>query len=150
MTPARFGLAVTLLLAVACNRQAILDPNTDYVVGDWEWSWSCCSVAGQVKTPGSENYSYVLQYSSDGTVRAFRNNALIQTTRFTVQAPDPSLLASQVYVITYDEPLQHGPGIPAAKTQNAHKSENGTLTLIVQGCADCYSEWTFLPRLTSP
>ena len=118
------------------------------VLGSWEWSAACCSIAGQEKNPATEGYSYVLQYSEDGTVQAFRNNDLIATTGFTIKRSKPDPLADQITTVEYDQPLPHGPSIPPATKQAVFKTENGTLVLRNLQCADCYGEWRLLPRLT--
>ena len=146
----RTHVLIVSVVVAACNQPATVPgPEADIVLGEWEWSSSCCSIAGQAKNPATEGYVYVLQYGADGTVRAFRNNDLVATRRFTVTTSKPDPLADPITTITYDAELPHGPSIYPAKSQSVFKAENGTLSLHTQGCADCYSHWTFLPRLTS-
>lgn len=139
-------LVSTFLACTACSDAGLED--VSIVLGSWEWTSSCCSIAGQERNPTTEGYTYVLQYTADGTVEVVRNNQLILTTRFKVTRSKPDPLADQITTIQYDTPLPHGPNIPPAAKQVVLKMENGTLVLRSTDCADCYGEWRLLPRLT--
>ena len=132
----------------ACSSQATSPgPEASVVIGGWEWTSSCCSIAGVGLTPSTQGYSYVLQFSSEGTVVVVRNNVEILTTRYTVVRSRPSPTADEITTVRYDTPLPHGPGIPSATTHMVIQLEKGELLLRDTHCADCYGDWRFLPRL---
>ncbi|MBI4503694.1 MAG: hypothetical protein HY700_21345, partial [Gemmatimonadetes bacterium] len=135
--------ALAVLLVGGCHHT--LGPEAAVVLGDWEWMAACCSIAGAERTPATEGYTYVLQFSDKGTVEVVRNNAVILTTRFTATRSRPSPTADEITLVHYDTPLPHGPSIPSADEHMVLKLENGTLILRNPHCADCYGEWTFLP-----
>jgi hypothetical protein len=141
-------LALATPLAVACSQVTGPGPEAAIVVGHWEWSSSCCSIAGAERTPATEGYTYVLQFSQDGVVEAFRANVLVHSTRFHVSTSRPNPLADPITTVTYDSPLPLGPGIPEAQRHSVFRSENGTLHLNNSQCADCFGDWIFLPRLS--
>jgi len=141
------SLFVSVVLAyTGCSDAGLQD--VSIVLGSWEWTSSCCSIAGQERNPSTEGYTYVLQYTAGGTVEVVRDNQLILTTRFRITRSKPDPLADQITTIEYDTPLPHGPAIPPAAKQVVFKMENGTLILRNTECADCYGEWRLLPRLT--
>ena len=140
--------ALVVITLLACNEATLPGQDTSIVVGSWEWTTACCSIAGQERNPSTEGYTYVLQYSPEGTVEVVRNGDLILTTHFTITRSKPDPLADQITIIEYATPLPHGPAIPSAAKQMVFKTENGTLVLRNTQCADCYGEWRLLPRLT--
>jgi hypothetical protein len=146
-SPGRAILAASFLLA-GCGGTTSPGPNADVVVGAWEWSTACCGFAADPRTPATEGYTYVLQYSADGVVQVVKNNELIFSTHFTVTRSKPNPLADQITIVHYATSLPHGPAIPPADEQIVFKLENGTLVLQNPHCADCYAEWRFLPRLS--
>ena len=134
--------------AVACSGSTSPGPEASAVIGDWEWSSACCSIAGAAKNPNTEGFTYVLQFSADGTVTAVRNNDLVFTARYSVTRSRPSPGADPVTVVEYSAPLSLGPSFIATDHHVVEKLENGTLILRNAECADCYGDWVFLPRLS--
>jgi len=140
-------LPLAALMLGACTASTSPGPDAEIVIGGWEWTAACCSIAGAQLTPATEGYSYVLQFTQQGTVEVVKNNNPVFTTHFTVTRSRPDPLADPITTIHYEKPLPHGPGIPSADEQVVFKLENGTLLLRNPQCADCYGEWRFLPRL---
>ena len=114
----------------------------------WQWQSACCGIAGDTRTPASEGYNYVLRFQQNGTVRAVRDGMLLLETTFWVRRVSPIDFADEFTTVTYGEPLPLGPGIEPASRQMLGISENGRLFLTnLDGCADCFGDWEFLPRL---
>lgn len=114
----------------------------------WEWLSACCGLAGDERTPAGEGYVYVLQFGTDGRVRATRNDDLVIETRYRVTTSPGGPTADPSVTVHYDAPLPLGPGIEPATGHLIVLLENGALLLRnLVPCADCYGDWTFLPRL---
>jgi hypothetical protein len=117
----------------------------------WEWQSACCGIAGDIRTPTSEGYTYVLRFQRSGRVRAERDGTVVMETTFRVRRVTPIDFADEFTDITYGEPLPLGPGIEPVSRHMLGLSENGTLLLSsLDGCADCFGNWLFLPRLEQP
>lgn len=114
----------------------------------WEWQSACCGIAGDTLTPETEGYSYVLRFHENGTVRAERDGTLLLETTFRVRRVSPIDFADEFTTVTYGEPLPLGPGIEPVSRHMLQIAEDGRLLLSsLEGCADCYGDWEFLPRL---
>ncbi len=114
----------------------------------WQWQSACCGLAGNALTPATEGYSYVLRFHQKGTVRAERDGTLLLETTFRVRRVSPTDFADEFMSITYGEPLPLGPGIEPISRQRLEIFEDSRLLLSdIDGCADCFGDWEFLPRL---
>lgn len=114
----------------------------------WEWQSACCGFAGDTRTPTTEGYSYVLRFHAKGTVRAERDGTLLLETTFRVHRVSPIDFGDEFTTITYGEPLPLGPGIEPVSRHMLQIFEDGRLLLSnLDGCADCFGDWEFLPRL---
>lgn len=114
----------------------------------WEWQSACCGIAGDERTPATEGYSYVLRFHEEGTVRAVREGIVVLETTFKVRRVSPVDFGDEFTVITYGEPLPLGPGIEPVSRHMLVLREGGLLLLRnLDGCADCFGDWEFLPRL---
>lgn len=114
----------------------------------WEWQSACCGIAGHTRTPATEGYTYILRFHENGIVRAERDGTLLLETTFSVRRVSPIDYADEFTRITYGEPLPLGPGIEPVSQQMMVISADGQLFLSsLDGCADCYGDWEFLPRL---
>lgn len=43
----------------------------------WEWQSACCGFAGDTRTPSTEGYVYVLEFATNGRLRATRDDELV-------------------------------------------------------------------------
>lgn len=137
-----------MLILVACGRDP-LGPVPERLLSEaWEWQSACCGVAGDARTPATEGYSYVLRFREDGTVRAERDGTLLLETTFRLRRVSPIDFADEFTRVNFGEPLPLGPGIEPVSQHMLSISENSLLSLSsMEGCADCYGDWKFLPRL---
>jgi hypothetical protein len=113
----------------------------------WEWQSACCGISGDTRTPTTEGYSYVLRFHGNGTVRAERDGTLLLATTFRVRRVSPIDFADEFTTITYGDPLPLGPGIEPVSRHMLVMLEEGRLLLrSLDGCADCFGDWEFVPR----
>lgn len=136
------------LVSTACTGTR-LGPVPDLLLSEaWEWQSACCGIAGDPRTPATEGYTYVLRFDQNGSVRAERDGALVLETTFRVRRVGPTDFADEFTSITYGEPLPLGPGIEPVSRHMLVLAEGGRLVLTsLDGCADCFGSWEFLPRL---
>lgn len=114
----------------------------------WEWASACCGIAGDSRTPTTEGYGFVLRFHENGTVRAERNGTVLLETTFRVRRVSPIDFADELTVVTYGEPVTLGSGIESASRHMLELPQDGRLLLSgLDGCADCFGNWLFLPRL---
>jgi hypothetical protein len=145
----RLGMLALGLLLASCGEG--VGPGEEFLTGhpQWEWISACCGIAGNELTPATEGYVYVLAFTRRGRVRATRNDVLLLETGYRVRTSRPGGGEDELTMVTYDEPLPLGPGIHPAPRHLLTVLPGGGLLLRNQApCADCFGDWTFLPRLT--
>lgn len=113
----------------------------------WEWQSACCGISGDQRTPSTEGYVYILQFDSNGRVRATRDGELVIETGYRVTTSPGGPTADPAVTVQYDAPLPLGPGIEPASSHLVVLQANGVLLLRNVSCADCYGDWTFFPGL---
>lgn len=136
------------LALFACGG-SLLGPVPERLLSEaWEWQSACCGIAGDTRTPATEGFSYVLRFQENGTVRAVRDGTLLLETTFRVRRVSPIDFTDEFTTITYGDPLPLGPGIEPVSQHMMELLEDGRLLLSnLDGCADCFGTWEFLPRL---
>ncbi len=147
--PGRGVMIVGASLALSTCGSNPVGPVPERLLSEaWEWQSACCGIAGDTLTPATEGYSYVLRFHENGTVRAERDGTLLLETTFRVRRVSPTDFADEFTALTYGEPLPLGPGIEPVSRHMLVIFEDGRLLLSsLDGCADCYGDWEFLPRL---
>ncbi len=136
-------------LALSACESSPMGPVPERLLSEaWEWQSACCGIAGDARTPTTEGYTYVLRFQENGTVRAERDGMVVLEATFRVRRVGPTDTDDESAVITYGEPLPLGPGIEPVSRHMLDLSEDGRLSLSnLDGCADCFGDWLFLPRL---
>jgi len=142
--------ALVLLAALSVMSSCTSGPGDNLLTSQpqWEWQSACCGFAGDTRTPSTEGYVYVLEFATNGRVRATRDDDLVIETGYRLTRSPGGPTADPAVTVRYDTPLPLGPGIESAPGHLVVLLANGTLLLRnLSPCADCYREWTFLPRL---
>src|SRR5690606_34938174 len=67
-------LLTACLLAAGCEDPVA--PEFRWVYGTWEWTSSCCDIAGGAKTPETEGYGMRLVLRRENRAELFRNDSL--------------------------------------------------------------------------
>ena len=109
MSPRRIlpVLAVALLPLLAAGCSSDLAAPEEGFTGSWQWVVSEGGIAGQQYDPHSAGFTVTLEYGLDGRVRAYRDDTLVATARYTAQER-LSITANGIpeWEITYDPPLR--------------------------------------------
>lgn len=99
-------LALVLLAAAACTREPTTAAEDQAFNGTWHWVSSTGGIAAQQRTPASEGYTVRLEYDgAKGRVRAFRNEVLVATVRYSAREL-PTMGPLPVWEVVYDPPLE--------------------------------------------
>lgn len=150
MTP-RAALVTAILVAPGCRISTAPGDNVLTSQPQWEWQSACCGFAGNELTAATEGFTYILQFGTDGTVRAIRavnNDSILAQTRYRLVTSGGGAAGDPSTTVEYDEPLPLGPGVEPAPKHLLVLLENGVILLRnLSPCADCFGDWTFFPRL---
>lgn len=143
------GIILGASLGLSACGNGPLGPAPELLLREaWEWQSACCGIAGDVRTPATEGFSYVLRFHENGTVRAERDGAVLLETTFRVRRVSPIDFGDEFTDITYGAPLPLGPGMePVSRHMIVFRENSGLLLRNLDGCADCFGDWEFLPRL---
>jgi hypothetical protein len=90
--------SLLLLSFIECDRSAD-DAVASRITGKWQWERTVIPYGGQTSNPGTAGYTRTLEFSAHGIMRELRNDSLVQTTNYWIQAdsPDPEL-----FILIYD------------------------------------------------
>lgn len=130
----RAALAM-VVAASACTTVVGLE---DELAGSWRWVGSQGGIAGRVLTPASEGYTVRFELDDDGVARAFRNDSLVATVRFTLMerlslvtpGSDPE------YEIRFEPPL--AAFLFGTLEQATVRRSDGSGISLVEPCCDRY------------
>lgn len=104
----RFHPTFALIALVAfdsCSSRPT-DPTVEHpLAGAFDWVYSNGGVAHKEVTPAE--IGYTVRFEFDGThVRTYRNDQLIDDTRFTIREDLQRQSPSPVYIVAYEQPLR--------------------------------------------
>ncbi len=104
----KYVLLTFFVLFTSCQKDKETMPGP--IVGKWDWVKSVSPMTGQESNPQTAGCSIVLEFTSDGIMKEFKNDTLSGTTSYSLEinssAPDSNYLIygsglrTQVYIST--------------------------------------------------
>lgn len=132
-------LLTACLLAAGCEDPVA--PEFRWVYGTWEWTSSCCDIAGGAKTPETEGYGMRLVLRRENRAELFRNDSLRVRTRFTVrERGEPE----GVGVVRFESAVNPGGhDFSVSREYILVRRDDDSFELRHPSCADCWGSIRF-------
>ncbi len=95
-------LTTVAILLLGCEKEKS-ETFADLIIGKWEWVESVSSWTGLVKNPQTEGYSQTLEFSTNGMMKWYQNNVLMDSTNYIIEeySTEPSK-----YELVYGQDLR--------------------------------------------
>ena len=125
-------LAITVLITfVGCRKDISLqDPSLEKLFGKWDWVNSSGGIAGGTRTPASEGYTFIIEFSKKGIYKTFKNGEVfwVKQGKFSLEKGTSIYHTGEANLINYKD----------EDRKQEIKFAGDTLYLDDQ-CYDCYS-----------
>jgi hypothetical protein len=90
----KFILITFLASFISCQKDN--ETISDLIIGRWDWVNSVSPWTGQVSNPQTTGYSITLEFTSDGSLKEYKNDTLSTTTNYSIEInstdPDKNIL----------------------------------------------------------
>ncbi len=96
----KYILVLFFPLLLSCHKDAVT--NSESVVGKWEWIKSVENPwTGLVTNPQTAGYSKTLEFSSNGTMKEYKDGLQISTSTYSIESNNGSILSSTIITSHY-------------------------------------------------